>query len=380
MTLPILICECGVRFKVRGATPGKVGRCPNCGATLRVPDRAGPEESEAGRNRASEPTEMGYGLMPEEAAVKSGPDRARSPRDAAARPTYAKAPPSAPMADGFLPVLSRPETTWFSSLLYPLRGAEPLGVIAMTSATLWLFGVLVPEYCLGLINDATSMGATSIGHFVALISMLPVIMLFPLALSYWLQYLGRVLVSSAMGETSPPRVPDRNFDGFFNGLSPWLIWLCLGVFAGLMPLLAYAWSLNAWGDGSPYLAGALGLLGASVHHDGADDVVSARRRVRRVALGGDRRHLPAGRLVWFALPFSRRDARGRRSELWPGADLPASQLFLALRPRLPRVLDHRAVDYDRADANPGTLLLPTQRRPQVAYQTSTVGGCLETLI
>jgi hypothetical protein len=203
---------------------------------------------------------MGYGLVPEEAAVKSGPGRARSPRDAAARPMYAKAPPSAPMADGFLPVLSRPETTWFSSLLYPLRGAEPLGVIAMTSATLWLFGVLVPEYCLGLINDAASMGATSIGHFVALISMLPVIMLFPLAFSYWLQYLGRVLVSSAMGETSPPRVPDRNFDGFLNGLSPWLIWLCLGVFAGLIPLLAYAWSLNAWGEGSPYLAAALGLL------------------------------------------------------------------------------------------------------------------------
>jgi hypothetical protein len=260
MTIPILICECGVRFKVRGTTPGKVGRCPNCGATLRVPDQAGPEESEAGRNRASEPTEMGYGLVPEEAAVTRGPGRARSPQDTAARPMCAKPQPSAPMADGFLPVLSRPETKWLSSLLYPLRGAEPLGVIAMTSATLWLFGVLVPEYCLGLINDATSMGATSIGHFVALISMLPVIMLFPLALSYWLQYLGRVLVSSAMGETSPPRVPDRNFDGFFNGLSPWLIWLCLGVFAGLIPLLAYAWSLNAWGEGSPYLAGVLGLL------------------------------------------------------------------------------------------------------------------------
>ena len=134
MTLPILICECGVRFKVRNAAPGKEGRCPNCGATLRVPDRADLEESEAGRNRESEPTAMGYGLMPEEAAVTSGSGRARSPRDVAARPTYVKTPPSAPMADGFLPVLSRPETTWFSSLLYPLRGAEPLGVIAMTSA------------------------------------------------------------------------------------------------------------------------------------------------------------------------------------------------------------------------------------------------------
>ena len=63
-----------------------------------------------------------------------------------------------------------------------------------------------------------------------------------------------------MGETSPPRVPDRNFDGILNGVSPWLIWLFLGVFAGLIPLLAYAWSLNAWGEASPYLAVALGLL------------------------------------------------------------------------------------------------------------------------
>ena len=165
------------------------------------------------------------------------------------------------MADGFLPVLDRPETSWLSSMSYPLRGAEPLGVIAMTSAILWLFGVLVPEYCLTLISDADSMGAPTIGHFIALISILPVVILFPLALSYWLQYLGRVLVSSAMGETTPPRAPDRNFDGFFNGLSPWLIWLCLGVFVGLIPLLAYAWSLSTWAEGSTYVAVALGLLG-----------------------------------------------------------------------------------------------------------------------
>ena len=86
-------------------------------------------------------------------------------------------------------------------------------------------------------GDADSMGVPTIGHFIALISILPVVILFPLAIFYWLQYLGRVLVSSAMGETSPPRTPDRNFDGFFNGISPWLIWLVLGVFVGVLPLL-----------------------------------------------------------------------------------------------------------------------------------------------
>jgi hypothetical protein len=110
-------------------------------------------------------------------------------------------------------------------------------------------------------SDAESMGAAPIGHLIALISILPVAILFPLALSYWLQYLGRVLVSSAMGESAPPRAPDRNFDGFFHGLSPWLIWLFLGVFVGLIPVLAYAWSLSTWAEGSPTIVVALGCLG-----------------------------------------------------------------------------------------------------------------------
>jgi hypothetical protein len=220
---------------------------------------ADPNESKP--NGASEPIEMGYGLEPSEDHSESKPGRARSIEDSPGRPTPVNRKPSTPMADGFLPVLDRPETGWFASILYPLRGAETLGVIAITSAVLWLFAVLVPEYCLTLISDAESMGARIIGHFIALVSILPVVILFPLALSYWLQYLGRVLVSSAMGETSPPRAPDRNFDGFLNGLSPWLIWLCLGVFVGLIPLLAYAWSLSTWAEGSLFFALALGLLG-----------------------------------------------------------------------------------------------------------------------
>jgi len=54
-----------------------------------------------------------------------------------------------------------------------------------------------------------------------------------------LQYLGRVLVSSAMGDTVPPRTPDRNLEGFFRGLGPWFIWLVLGVGVGFLPLALY---------------------------------------------------------------------------------------------------------------------------------------------
>ena len=49
-----------------------------------------------------------------------------------------------PMADGLLPPLDQPETNWFASSLYPLRGADGLGMIAATSTLFWLFTVLIP--------------------------------------------------------------------------------------------------------------------------------------------------------------------------------------------------------------------------------------------
>ena len=92
------------------------------------------------------------------------------------------------------------------------------------------------------------MGAPALGQLIALISILPFALLFPLLIFYWLQYLGRVLVSSAMGETRPPRSPDRNFDGFISGMSPWLVWLALGVSVGIMPLGLYVGSKSSWSD------------------------------------------------------------------------------------------------------------------------------------
>ena len=38
----ILVCGCGMRLKAAGAYPGRLGKCPACGAPLRVPDLAPP--------------------------------------------------------------------------------------------------------------------------------------------------------------------------------------------------------------------------------------------------------------------------------------------------------------------------------------------------
>jgi hypothetical protein len=104
-----------------------------------------------------------------------------------------------------------------------------IGVIA------WIFTVLVTEYCIQAMADSESMGAGLIGLLFTWLAAVPGVILGPFIVSYWLQYLGRVLVTSARGDCAPPRMPDRNFDGFFNGIAPWCIWAMLGLGVGLIP-------------------------------------------------------------------------------------------------------------------------------------------------
>jgi hypothetical protein len=181
------------------------------------------------------------------------------------------------MTDGLLPVLSQPEADWLTSFLHPLRAAESLAVIAAIGVLAWVFTVLAPEYCLQVMADTESMGASLLGQLFVWIAVLPIVFVGPLLLSYWLQYLGRVLVSSAMGECAPPRTPDRNFDGFFNGLSPWFVWLILGLGVGLAPALWWTFaggrsaesvslSILFAGAALPYILAALML---SFLHDDA---------------------------------------------------------------------------------------------------------------
>jgi hypothetical protein len=101
------------------------------------------------------------------------------------------------------------------------------------------------------------MGTPSMGMLIMLISAMPVLFLLPFLLIYLLQFVGRVLVSSAKGETLPPRPPDRNFDGFFSGLMPWMVWLALG----LLPPLALALLIDPAFFANPPLLIGLAILG-----------------------------------------------------------------------------------------------------------------------
>jgi hypothetical protein len=166
-----------------------------------------------------------------------------------------------PLSAGLLPPLETPETGMIGSLLYPLRGAETMAMAAAMGTIFWGAMVLVPEYCLGIWADASTLGTPSMGMLIILISAIPVLLLFPLLLIYILQYLGRVLVSSARGDCLPPRMPDRNFEGFLHGLSPWLTWLVLGAAVGLLPCALLLSTGDQPFSNRPFLAWSLVLLG-----------------------------------------------------------------------------------------------------------------------
>src|SRR5204863_9290224 len=71
MTVPILVCDCGMRMRAPGAVPGRVGRCPQCGGRLRVPDEfASPK---AKRLDEEEPAAGGYRLEPDDEAPARNP-------------------------------------------------------------------------------------------------------------------------------------------------------------------------------------------------------------------------------------------------------------------------------------------------------------------
>ena len=244
MAVLILTCECGLRVKAAGAVPGRIGRCPNCGARLLIPEAVVPDRPRGDQEaNLGEAAEAGYALEPggNRAHLSSGQLRTRSldrlrvrcrsragshGRRVLACTRSARnllvREPALPTPRCRVPGSDRDHKHDPLALSHARSGIPPI-----------------------LINDAESMGTPTIGHFIALLSILPFVLLLPLVVFYWLQYLGRTLVSSAMGETAPPRSPDRNFDGFLSGLSPWLVWLCLGVVVGLSPLAAYASTLTS---------------------------------------------------------------------------------------------------------------------------------------
>ena len=241
MSVPTLICPCGQRLKAPGLKPGRTGRCPQCGGMLKVPDEprppARPEVVEDDGWGDGLPYELGpstYNSTASRAEAVAIEMESRDDAEAVVKP-----PRTGRKRKATTRTTPAPAGPWWPpDLLYPARGtAEALGVIGTLSVVLWIFTILIPEYCASLQRDADSMGAGPMGYLISLVTSLPAFLLTPLAVFYALQYLARVLVARAMGDPVPPRSPDRNFDGFLSGLGPWLIWFFLSGAIAALPLL-----------------------------------------------------------------------------------------------------------------------------------------------
>ncbi|WP_406693882.1 hypothetical protein V5E97_22865 [Singulisphaera sp. Ch08] len=326
MSVTILICPCGRRLKATGVSPGKSGRCPSCGALIRVPEAGGTPPTDSGVDDEwnwEGTYDLGQAVKPLALRPLEPPDP--SPRPMNPWPDELELPETSelaapPVAEGgqaddewgwhgtaynlganiAAPLLSSgearpssegvgigegpvptpapigwtqdggearvtnrppPDAWWPPTLFYPLRGAEGVAMVITLGLACWAMATLVPEYCLSLQTSAEFWGAGLMGTLIGLITALPSVILLPMVLIYWLQYLGRVLTASFEGETLPPRLPDRNFEGLFDGLGTWMLWGVLGPGIGFLPLVAYVVAVGSSLPWNPGLAIALGLPG-----------------------------------------------------------------------------------------------------------------------
>ena len=140
---------------------------------------ASPRFQDSPENQDESPIPGGYFVEPVQrvGAAKAGRGRPG---------TSSTSPPEEPMAvlpgprmpaclpaGGLSPPLRHLETGALAPLLYPLRGAETLAMVAVMGITLWVFTILVPEYCLGIWADAGMLGTPLMGMLVILICCRP---------------------------------------------------------------------------------------------------------------------------------------------------------------------------------------------------------------
>jgi hypothetical protein len=214
--VPVVVCACGKRLSAAGATPGRVGRCPACGARFQVPAPA----------PAATPPPVE--VLPERAPVGSLPSafvatRGRSPSPGDTWDRRSR------QARGLIRPPERLETSVSRSLLYPLWGETGVALLVLMPPFLWLTSM-----------PTITVAGILLEQGVSNVLWLAVIAApFALVMGFTLLYLGQVLVSSALGEVQHPRYPRWDVHEIFRGLGRWFWAFVAGVGAGLIPAVAY---------------------------------------------------------------------------------------------------------------------------------------------
>jgi hypothetical protein len=212
----VIVCHCGKRLSAAGAVPGRVGRCPACGARFQVPEPAPQAPEEVLPQRAP--------IGPSPSAFVSTPGR--SPGNAWDRRSR--------KARGLIRTPDRLETSLSQSLLYPFWGETGVALLLVMPPFLWLTSLPTISIAALLLAEGVSDSAR-----IGVVFLLPIAAAFALVLGFTLLYLGQVLVSSALGEVHHPRWPRWDLHEMFRGLWRWFWAFVAGVGGGFIPAVAY---------------------------------------------------------------------------------------------------------------------------------------------
>ncbi|HEU5116151.1 MAG TPA: hypothetical protein VFT74_05685 [Isosphaeraceae bacterium] len=269
---PIVVCSCGRRLNVRGAKPGRVGKCPSCGSTFRVPETgfpAGSPPRTGKRPRASKPKlgdlaasnedehPGGYGLAPvslddepSSALVKGPPPPPANP-ERLGDPKKPRTSIEAVGRGGVLPLPKQGEATPFGSLLYPLWDGYGLAWLiflppVMMVASLVVFGLIPIVLQGGVMALFGPIAFATLGAFV-------------IFGAYTLLVLQGALLASAQGQVHHPGWPDFELGSLVMALVRWGVALGLGVGPSLYAALQYLGEVPETGPDPLRLMGSVAI-------------------------------------------------------------------------------------------------------------------------
>lgn len=210
-----LLCSCGLRLKARGAVPGRLGRCPKCGALLRVPEAAeGPSDDDVKTLKTSRNTRT--------PAPFHGDDLLPPPAEAAFEPHRDRPPAAGPAPK---PKVVAPERHWYQSLGYPVWDAGGIALLAFMAPVLAFLTTLERHVApLIFFENFLAGAAMALGLGTALLLLL--------ALGLTCQHLGGFLAASAQGEPHHPNWPAFEAFEVLRALGRWLVAAAGGLVLG----------------------------------------------------------------------------------------------------------------------------------------------------
>ena len=234
MAVTILVCHCGRRISAPGATPGRVGKCPACGAVLRVPHgRTDARGSGSGQTSAtSSGDSLVYYVM--EPSVAPAPERAAppDPRPAGARRKKKKPVGLIERLEEWEGLVRRPEPSgagFWNGLLYPFWDANGLAFLLIFPIIWWLISLPTFEYASAVVTGE----AGGLGPPVKFL--IPSLMGLIIVSGYTLAYLSQVFLSSATGDARHPRWPDLDLWELVRTVIRWAWVLLAGALVGGVP-------------------------------------------------------------------------------------------------------------------------------------------------